>query len=70
MVEKSFLVVWYKIEVIEWLECINLFRSWFWLRIVIDEPACDVQVETFRYGIEEILHGRKRLLTIVVSVMQ
>jgi hypothetical protein len=44
VVEKSFLVVRYELEVIEWLESINLFRRWLWLRIIIDEPGGYIRV--------------------------
>ncbi len=39
-------------EVIKGVEGVQHCCGWFWSRVVVDEPASDVPIETVRYGVE------------------
>lgn len=42
-------------KVVKWIEFVDPFRFWILCFAVVDQPACDITVQAWWYGVEKIL---------------
>jgi hypothetical protein len=55
MVVDTFLVLWYKGEVVKRVELCNLLGLGILFALIVDEPPRDIRVQAIRYNIKQIL---------------